>query len=71
MRDSQLGEVMTKDDFIAVALITSNLLLVGDWIDRSFFYKERLINFLIRKAKAEKKCFVCGRPMKVISESEL
>lgn len=60
---------MTKEELGAILSITLNVFWLGQWIDLRFFSRDRLIEQLIDKAKKDEKCFICGRPLKVISET--
>lgn len=58
----------SREEVSAVFFILAIVLNLYQIIDQKYFARDRMINYLIKKAKAERKCFVCTRPMQVTDE---
>lgn len=60
---------MTRETFGAILSIVSLMASLALIVDMNWFYRDRLIQRMLKKCKREGRCILCKRPV-VIDEDE-
>lgn len=61
---------MTREDVGVIYSLVSIALCIGLFVDSRWFYQERFIKHLVKKAKKQGRCLICNRPMNIVSDDE-